>query len=341
MNRKTEFTFDEIIGKVDTSLAEIDRLRTEKLEKMAIVQQVNAKALEKERQRLSLKYGENHPRVQRLDAKLQFDRGFTSDLKVEIDKSKIQVPTVDKKTWLVHGRVLDRTDNQGIQGLTVSLVNNQEQWVRELGYACTDERGYFAIAYPPKNRHSDTAIPKESVFLMVSDRDRRVLYRSSEPLSVELGQMIYREIFLSQDTRCTAPPHTEPPDVPVETCSIDDAPTQLQTGDLNVSEPAADVWVARGRVVDERGEGIGGLVVSLFDRDLIFDDRLLTTQTDENGEFIVTYRTADFQDLFDANPDLYLKILDAEGNTLYSCEEAVRCEADRVEVFEITLPRNS
>lgn len=321
MNRKTEFTFDEIIGKVDTSLAEIDRLRTENLEKMAIVQQVNAKALEKERQRLSLKYGENHPRVQRLDAKLQFDRGFTQDLKVEIDKSNIQVPAVDKNTWLVHGRVLDRRDNQGIQGLTISLTNDREQWVRKLGYTCTDERGYFAIAYPPKNRHSDTSVPKESVFLMVSDRDRRVLYRSSEPLSVQLGQMIYREIFLSEDTGCTAPPATEPPDVPVEIRS----------------EFAADVWVARGRVVDENSEGIGGLVVSLFDRDLVFDDRLGTTQTDENGEFTITYRTADLQDLFDANPDLYLKILDAEGNTLYSSEEAVRCEADRVEEFNITI----
>ncbi len=95
--------------------------------------------------------------------------------------------------------------------------------------------------------------------------------------------------------------------------------------------------MARGRVVDERGEGMGGLVVSLFDRDRIFDDRLGTTQTDENGEFSFTYRTEDFPDLFDAHPDLYLKILDAEGNTLYSCEEAVRCEADRVEVFEITI----
>ncbi len=74
--------------------------------------------------------------------------------------------------------------------------------------------------------------------------------------------------------------------------------------------------MGRGRVVDERGEGMGGLVVSLFDRDRIFEDRLGTTQTDENGEFSFTYRTEDFPDLFDAHPDLYLKILDAEGNTL-------------------------
>ncbi len=78
-------------------------------------------------------------------------------------------------------------------------------------------------------------------------------------------------------------------------------------------------------------------MLSLFDRDCVFDDRLGTTQTDGNGEFILTYRTEDFRDLFAAQPDLYLKILDNEGNTLYSSESAVRCEASRVEVFEIRV----
>jgi Transthyretin-like family len=324
MSKRTEFSTDEIFRIIDTSLEQTDRLRANNLDKMATVQQVNTKALEKERERLSVKYGANDARVQRIDTKLQFTQGFTRDLKVEIDKTKIQVPTVDRNTWMVHGRVLQAKDNQGIPGLTVSLVNRKGQWIRDLGYACTDERGYFAILYWPKDDKSATKPPTEPVFLMVSDPNQRILYRSSEALTIQLGQVVYREIFLS-DTDvvkiCVTPPDVNSTDVMVDV----------------MVEP--DVWLARGRVSDEQGQPLEGLVVSLYDRDLIFDDRLGTTQTDANGDFSIAYRTEDFRDLFEAHPDLYIKVMDSQGNTLYSSENAVRCETGRVEVFNITINR--
>ena len=216
MSKKTEFTTDEIFQKIDTSLKQTDELRADNLDKMAAVQQVRAKALAKERQRLAVKYGTDDLRVQRIDAKLQFTRGFTQDLKVEIDKTKIQVPTVDRKTWMVHGRVLQAKNNQGIPRLTVSLSDREKQWIRVLGYACTDERGYFALIYPPQDDRSDTNLPTDVVFLMVSDADRPILYRSSEDLTIQLGQVVYREIFLSDtsDTDvakiCVMPPDANP-----------------------------------------------------------------------------------------------------------------------------------
>lgn len=320
MPKKTEFSTDEIFRKIDTALEQTDRLRADNLDKMAVIQQVNTQALAKERQRLSVKYGAEDVRVQRLDAKLQFTQGFTQDLKVEIDKTKIQVPTVDRNTWMVHGRVLQAKDKQGIPGLTVALVNRKGQWIRQLGYACTDERGYFAIIYPPQDDKSTTKPSTEPVFLMVSDANQRTLYRGSEALTIQSGQVIYREIFLS-DTDvvkiCVTPPDANPTDVTVE----------------------PDVWLVRGRVSDEQGQPLEGLVVSLYDRDLIFDDRLGTTRTDGNGNFAIAYRTEDFRDLFEANPDLYIKVMDSQENTLYSSEDAVKCGVGRVEVFDITINR--
>ena len=212
MSKKTEFSLEEIFSKIDSSLEQTDRLRADNLDKMAVVQQVNTTALTKERQRLVGKYGADDLRVQRIDAKLKFTEGFTQDLKVEIDKTKIQVPTRDRNTWMLHGRVLQAKDKQGIPGLTVSLSDSQGQWVRELGYACTDERGYFAIIYPPKNDKAATEPPKEPVFIMVADAERHILYRGSEALTVELGQVIYREIFLSDDDVeiCATPPNANP-----------------------------------------------------------------------------------------------------------------------------------
>lgn len=114
---------------------------------------------------------------------------------------------------MVHGRALQAKNNQGIPRLTVFLSDREKQWIRVLGYACTDERGYFALIYPPKNDKSTPEPPKEQVFLMVGDAERPILYRSSEALKIKPGQVIYREIFLS-DTDvakiCVMPPDANP-----------------------------------------------------------------------------------------------------------------------------------
>ena len=70
------------------------------------------------------------------------------------------------------------------------------------------------------------------------------------------------------------------------------------------------------------------LTIRLFDRDHVFDDRLGATQTDAKGEFEIVYRTQDFHDLFEGGPDLYLKVLDHEGNLLYSSRGIIEAGVD-------------
>jgi hypothetical protein len=439
-------------------------------------------ALEREQARLTNKYGANHPRVQQIAARLTYNQGLMRDLDREIERSQIQVPPFDLNTWLVHGRVLDQ-QRTGMQGLTVSLFNEQKQWIRQLGHACTDERGYFAIAYRVEGQRSQIP-PSQPLFLTITNPNRQILHQENAPLFVKLGQIDYREIVLTETEVCHTPPESDTVCVPVEILSID-GPTELTVnqpgsftatintdatqpvtsqwnfgdttsatgltathsyahvglytvtftaanrdstdsasmtvrvqsmpvpatiarlsaapmnpdictpvrfsadvqgdesiaytwnfGDnttstetnpshtyrrpgsytvaltvsntagsdsrsltLMVSRPDPDAWVARGRVTDEMGQGIEGLVVSLYDRDLHFDDRLGTTCTDTNGDFAIAYRSEDFQDLFEASPDLYIKVMDRQGNLLYSSENTVRCEAGQVEVFNITISK--
>ena len=93
----------------------------------------------------------------------------------------------------------------------------------------------------------------------------------------------------------------------------------------------------RGKVVDVKGQGMSGLTVSLYDKDLLFDDVLGTTITGKNGDFEIIYRIDAFQGLFEKKPDIYLKVLDAKGKTLYTSRKAVRCEAGREEFFNIKI----
>lgn len=94
--------------------------------------------------------------------------------------------------------------------------------------------------------------------------------------------------------------------------------------------------IVRGKV---SGKGIAGLLVEALDKDLIHDDRLGSVHTDADGQFSMRYSAAAFEDfLFDQKPDLYLRVLNAQGQVLASTEQAVRYEAGSTEHFEIEIP---
>lgn len=99
----------------------------------------------------------------------------------------------------------------------------------------------------------------------------------------------------------------------------------------------ADQWVVKGKVSDENGKGMAGVTVSLYDKDLLFDDYLGTVITDKQGNFQFLYREEGFKDLLESNPDIYVKVFDKDGNTIYSSKKSVRCNVGRTEVFNIKI----
>ena len=90
---------------------------------------------------------------------------------------------------------------------------------------------------------------------------------------------------------------------------------------------------------EETGRPLVGLVVAVFDEDLFFDDRLGMAITDEDGRFQLFFESARFQDLFESEPDLYLKIYDAKGDRMiFETQETVRRNASRDEKFKVRIP---
>lgn len=474
---------EEVINRVNQTFTDLDRQRSQGLEQLKTLQSNQNAALERERLRLTNKYGADHPRVQKITARLSYNQGMFKELDREIARSQIETPPFDRNTWMVPGRVRT-SQGVGVKGLTISFSDGNGRWVKQLGYTCTNDSGNFTFTYP-KQGEKPTIPATQPLFVTVTDSERRILYRASQPLFVRIGLIEpFQEITLDEEV-CGTPPEGHKPSVPVDVQSID-APTQLtvnqsgtftatinpdatppltyhwdfgdgstdtkltvthsyaavgtytvkftasnqestdfqstqvavqakpippvieklsvsprnpevnmplrfsatvqgdapityqwnfgdgntseelnpshsykqaglyqitlkvtnaggsnlRSASLSIAESTLDAWVVKGRVTDETGRGWEGLTVKLYDRDHFFDDRLGTTQTNANGEFTIIYRTEDFDDLFDARPDLYLKILDPAGNNLYSSEDSVRCNAGRVEVFNITIPRN-
>jgi len=92
----------------------------------------------------------------------------------------------------------------------------------------------------------------------------------------------------------------------------------------------------------ETGRPLPNLVIRAFDRDLIFDDKLGYTNTDDDGRFEILFGTGRFRDLFESKPDLYLRIFDRDGiRLIHETTDAIRWNASHNEQYQIQIPASA
>jgi carotenoid cleavage dioxygenase len=92
----------------------------------------------------------------------------------------------------------------------------------------------------------------------------------------------------------------------------------------------------------ETGRPLTNLVVRAFDRDLIFDDKIGYTNTGDDGHFEIRFGTERFRELFESQPDLYLRIYDRTGaHLLHETTDAIRWNASKNEEYRIRIPASA
>lgn len=283
---------------------------------------------------------------------------------------------IPKDAFLVAGKVIDAEIEVGLPGMLVKIVQKIDQKEIPITEAETDRYGNFTVTISSENLDVQNQEQQILTFIVLSDPEtvvhsedkamqikpgkrervtiaipcgtnlpdwleggkvvRDSIERDAEVVNLRLTNMKVAHTAVSrlaavslEDVKILSEELSiAPPSIP----SLDDKPEEEIP-----EEPDPDKWIVRGQVTDENDQGIGGLIVSVYDEDCIFDDRLGSTLTDENGYFMLNYRTEDFRDLIEAKPDIYLKVLDKEGKTLYTSEKAVRYEAGHVEAFDIGI----
>ena len=275
------------------------------------LQTVKSRSLEREKQRLSEKLGVDHPRVKAIAARLEFNNNRMSVLKKEITKLDIKVADVDRNTVMIHGRILDK-HQQPLPGLTAALADEKGKWIRAYGYSSSDEKGYFSIKVAPDQTEKEDVI--ETVYLLVTDRAQKVLYLDKAGIVLDVGRIHYREVVLKKMIAPTPP-----------------------AGDHENVILDPDVWKVVGRLRNRKQEPLRQVEVSLYDKDQKYDDLLKSTTTNDQGEFELIYRTEDFKEGADSWPDLYLKVMDKDGQVLHETKKAARFNAGRVEQYDITI----
>jgi hypothetical protein len=218
--------------------AKADALRAAGLKGLEGLTQARQAGLKREQGRLSQKLGAEHPRVRALAVRMEDGVARLRDLMVDIARAETVAPTAGAAEWVLHGYVR-RKDLTPAPDLTVSLVDAQGQWIKALGFACTDARGYFQLVAslggtePPgkpeqpgkpelpgkpgpagKLDPAGKAVlaPKLQAHVRITDRNRLQLYRGEEAVPISPGAVEYREIILEDGSAgCVAPEEGEVP----------------------------------------------------------------------------------------------------------------------------------
>ena len=280
MARDKTLNLNTAAANIERGIESADAERAKSLEHLQRVRQAKTTSLNREQNRLAVKYGAKHPRVLALASRIKINDGLSTNLSAEIVRAKTEIPQVDETTWILHGFVRD-LNGKGLRQLTVAPYDKPDRtgnWSKDLGFDCTNELGYFKIvAKDVKDGHP-------AVFLRVLNKDGATLFCDQQQNLPRSGGLDFREIRISGDVVECAPPPPPP------------ATTGVQE------------WIVTGRVVDTNGNAVPGVTVGLADKDEVFTSRLGTADTDPAGSFTLHLRADDFKDLIAKNPDLFVQV---------------------------------
>lgn len=204
---------DEVSRVLESGVSGADPLRVQGLEQLHRVRNIKATSLVREQARLSEKLGADHPRVLELSQQIEANRVLTSNLSVEIQRSKTDIPKADENTWILHGHVLN-SKLRGVPNLTVAVYDQRGRWIELLGYACTDRDGHFLFSYTASEARANeltniigaASTQQNFVFVHVLDRRGFLLHADKRPISPHLGQVDYIRIILGEDASSCKPP---------------------------------------------------------------------------------------------------------------------------------------
>jgi len=219
---------DELDALLLPAAVRADALRAAGLRGQLGVAEAQKASLEREQDRLARKLGTEDPRVKAVARRLQDHEVRLRDLGVEVSRAETATPTAAADEWVLHGHVR-RPDLSPAPDVTVSLVDAQGQWLRALGYACTDARGYFRLVAKVERSEAGIVSTALSAFVRVTDGNRKEICRAKEALTVSAGAVVYREIVLDFDGGiCASPDENVPASAP--TPPTEPAPPRSKKG---------------------------------------------------------------------------------------------------------------
>lgn len=288
----------EILNK---GFEQYDDYRAKNLKNLSTAKQARTKQLDREHARLLRKYGENHSLTVRTRAKIELNRLQQVELKKEIVRAETPEPTAGENKWTVYGYVL-AADGKPASGVPVFLFDEKRQKIEAAEFVKTSADGYFIL-----ETEKIKSLPA-TVYAGASPREI-----NRQALKPQAGKTEYVEIFLlGREPPPGGTPTVNPP-------------------------PPPKGWTVAGKIRGTKGEGLAGLTVKVYDKDVFDDDFLGETQTDERGFYSVTFPKEKFSDFMEEYPEVYLVIENAAGDRIYDGRSRTNYGAGYIELLDVEL----
>ena len=214
---RDNITDQEALDQIAESITQLDDQRLTELKNLKQLQEIKNEVINREAARLAAKHGKDHPRVQKLQLRSNYNASMFTGLDREIEKASSKTEPLPLNAWRLNGKVIDEKE-QPVPDITVFFADENKNWIQELGNSCSDQTGYYSLTI--KEELIDRA-QKEKLYLSASNKDKQVLYFKLNTLVATRGIVDYQDIRLGEKA-CTSPPvspkspdNPQPPGTPV------------------------------------------------------------------------------------------------------------------------------
>jgi len=152
-----------------------------------------------ELRRLTAKYGPNHARVQKLQARVLHHDNFAKALDVRIEQVNTQAEPLPSDAWRIQGYV--SSDNgEPLPGLTITVGMKREKTdiaVVRSGKnqiaTTTSATGWYSLTLSAEDLKNAAAYP---LYLMVLDNKKQILYTSKDRLAPVPGEIDFHNVVI-------------------------------------------------------------------------------------------------------------------------------------------------
>lgn len=195
----------QALDRAAESLTQLDDQRLAELKNEKQLQEIKNEVINREAERLAAKHGKDHPRVQKLQSRSNYNQAMFTGLDNEIEKAAAKTEPLPVNAWRLNGKVIDKKE-QPVSDITVFFADEKGTWIRALGNSTSDKTGYYALTI---NEELIELAQKEKLYLTASDKNNKVLYHKLNTFVPTKGIIDYQDIILGEEGGTgTTPPKT-------------------------------------------------------------------------------------------------------------------------------------
>ena len=193
----------QVPAQISEGLAGADSSATQSLQSLLRVHQARLSRGSRTVAALTARFGANDPRVASAAASVAATNSTIARVSLVNNQASVPSVPVSADGWALHGRVI-HARLQPAARFTVFLVDANKTFLREYGFAYTDDTGYFLIDHsagavktePPPPGQTTSARAPQQLFIEIANEDANPVYLASGPFQPVTGAASYQTIVL-------------------------------------------------------------------------------------------------------------------------------------------------